>query len=135
MDRELLGPRQRNEALIESRLLFIFVRDKPTRLRLQDIHGLARGDVQLGVTRSAPGKVGHAVRHLYGPDVLAVAVIDPDTVRPGDEEPAMFVDPHSVRIPAASWIDHCAEDHATGDGPVLVEVIAVYFPRFVVVDV
>jgi hypothetical protein len=36
------------------------------RLSLQDIHGRARGDVQLGVVVATPGKIGHAVRHLHG---------------------------------------------------------------------
>src|ERR1700734_3444476 len=89
------------------RLLFTFVRDKPMRLRLQDIHGLARCDVQLGVTRTTPGKVSHAMRHLHRSDMLAAFVIDPETARPGDEEPAMFVDPHPVRRPPASRIDEC----------------------------
>ena len=105
------------------------------RLGLQDVHVLARGDVQLGVIMSAPGQVGHAMRHLHGSNVLAGAVIDPETARPGDEEPAMFVDPHPVGRPVACWIDQIAEDHAPGDSPVLVEVIATYFPRLVVVDV
>ena len=75
------------------------------------------------------------MRHLHASDVLAGFVIDPETAGPGDEEPAMFVDPHSVRRPPASRINECAEDHAAGDGSVLVEVKAAYFLRFVVVDV
>ena len=83
------------------------------RLCLQDIHGLARGDVELGVTRTSPCEVGHAVRHLHCSDVLALTVKYPEATWPGDEDPAMFVDSHTIRGPAIYRVFQTAENYAT----------------------